>query len=354
MLLIGTDEGIYRWAEGNGWPVFHSLQDRVVVGLASAGKGSLVAIDDTGLLWESADTGLNWRNLAVPDGAGTPTSMGVAAKPGSIVIATKPLSLYQRSLGARLYPAKPFLTTVLESAESLSSMVRLAAESRKGGGTAVAARPSRPKPPVQGWKKLGLPAGVQGGSAFRLLHLGASAWFAALEGAGLWRSTNQGGAWTKLNAPAAEVVTLRPLPGAEGGLVAATAAGVWFSTDHGDNWTEQSNGLDAAKVVRVVEANPSDPKSLLLAANTQPGAAAEGDALFESEDGGKTWKRIVRSFPENPRFDRVIDIRFDPTHADNIAVAFASGELWMTRNGGGYWQPFARQIKAARALCPVC
>ena len=36
MILIGTDEGIYRWFEGAGWPVFHSLQDRAILGLAYA------------------------------------------------------------------------------------------------------------------------------------------------------------------------------------------------------------------------------------------------------------------------------------------------------------------------------
>ena len=45
MILIGTDEGIYRWFEGCGWPIFHSLQDRAIVGLASPGAGLLAAID---------------------------------------------------------------------------------------------------------------------------------------------------------------------------------------------------------------------------------------------------------------------------------------------------------------------
>ena len=32
MILIGTEDGIYRWFEGASWPVFHSLQGRRVVG----------------------------------------------------------------------------------------------------------------------------------------------------------------------------------------------------------------------------------------------------------------------------------------------------------------------------------
>src|SRR4051812_12198676 len=45
MILIGTDKGIYRWFEGCGWPIFHSLQDRAIVDLATPGGGVLAALD---------------------------------------------------------------------------------------------------------------------------------------------------------------------------------------------------------------------------------------------------------------------------------------------------------------------
>ena len=48
MILIGTDEGIYRWFEGCGWPIFHSLQGRSVVALATPGAGVLAAVDRAG------------------------------------------------------------------------------------------------------------------------------------------------------------------------------------------------------------------------------------------------------------------------------------------------------------------
>ena len=134
---------------------------------------------------------------------------------------------------------------------------------------------------------------------------------------------------------------------------AATADGVHFSLDGGSTWEDRSKGLESVRVIRAVDVRPDDTKVLLAAANSQVDAATQGDALYESGDGGKSWTKVVRSFPEKPPIDRIVDIRYDPSYPDNTAVAFASGELWMTRNAGIYWQPFARQIREARALCPV-
>ncbi|MEJ7640295.1 MAG: hypothetical protein WKF75_20595 [Singulisphaera sp.] len=68
MILIGTDEGIYRWYEGNPWPIFHSLQGRAVVGLAAPGGGVLAAVDGGGRVVESVDNGMQWRTIPLPEG----------------------------------------------------------------------------------------------------------------------------------------------------------------------------------------------------------------------------------------------------------------------------------------------
>ena len=358
MLLIGTDAGIYRWTEGNNWPIFHGLQDRSVVGISTAGAGRVAAVDAGGSLWESLDNGLSWRGLPVPDGSGTPWSLAVDENSGNLAMATHPLRLYRRPFGAALHPHRSFLTVVTDRANAWKEIaVRRVRPTAQGqGATALAERPAAKNSPRSfGWTKLANPplADPKAAGNARLLHLGRDNWFAGLVGGGLFRSADLGETWTSSNALKAEVFVIREIPGVKGSLVAATADGLHFSLDGGATWEDRGKGLESVRVVRAVDVRPDNPKILLAAANSQVDAATQGDALYESGDGGKSWTKVVRSFPEKPPIDQIVDIRHDPSHPDNTAVAFASGELWMTRNAGIYWQPFARQIREARALCPV-
>jgi photosystem II stability/assembly factor-like uncharacterized protein len=134
----------------------------------------------------------------------------------------------------------------------------------------------------------------------------------------------------------------------------ATADGVWLSTDGGQTWEERSGGLESHRQVRAIEVKPGAPETLL--AGAAPATAAEGRlgySLFESTNGGKSWSIVRRGIPDDFENDSIADIRHDPAAPDNVVVALASGEAWLTRNGGAYWSPLARQIRAIRALCAV-
>ena len=104
MILIGTDDGIYRWFDGCGWPIFHSLQGRVIVSLASPGAGLIAAIDRDGTVLESVNNGMDWQVVPGPRATGTltPATLAVWGEPETIVLATKPLGLYRRVIGAPL------------------------------------------------------------------------------------------------------------------------------------------------------------------------------------------------------------------------------------------------------------
>jgi hypothetical protein len=95
MILIGTDEGIYRWIEGAGWPVFHSLQGRAIVSLASPGAGMLAAIDKPGQILESVNNGQDWEVIPAPgpDASASPALLAVWGDPQLLVLATKTLGL---------------------------------------------------------------------------------------------------------------------------------------------------------------------------------------------------------------------------------------------------------------------
>ena len=353
MLLIGTDDGIYRWAEGNNWPVFHGLQGRAVVGLASPGAGFLAVLDGEGLVWESGNNGQSWREVPLPDGLGKASAIALGGTPASILLAGSGPALYRRMLGSTLRTSSP-LELARRAAPMIAERAMTIVRSRTGGGTAVAAPPKRPATvDLRGWTKLNAPK-LATPREVTTMTTTLDAWYAAVAGEGLWSSTDGGLSWSRCEGLPADVNSVRAVPGKSGQLLAATSEGVWFSGDAGKSWESRSKGLESAPNVQAIESCPDQPDFLL--AGAAPAKPASGPApiygLYESKDAGKSWVRVLRSFPENPR-DPIADIRFDPTLPENAAVAFESGEIWVTLNGGDYWQPFVRDIDAARVLCPV-
>ena len=361
MILIGTDAGIYRWFEGAGWPVFHGLQDRSVVGLAASGPGVLAVLDRSGDLLETTDNGENWRLIPTPEGAGRASVVAAGATSG-LVLGVKPLGVYRRAFGAPVPTAATvsvgtgFRPRVLNTGRDLArrASARLAPQRRRASADPEAVR-------LAGWEPRQPPPALRAtvGPSIRVLAVAPGAWFAAVTGAGLWVSGDAGGSWAKCPGLPAEVYSVRPVADRAGHVWAATESGCWVSTDSGATWEERSAGLENARHVRAIEVKPGAPDVLLAGAAPSAAAAAEGGtvsreglnfALFESTNGGASWLHVKRSFPDRLEADSIADIRYDPAAPDNAVVALGSGELWVTRNDGAYWGPLARQIKAARAL----
>src|SRR5262249_51403636 len=134
------------------WPIYHSLQDRGIVSLASPGTGVLAVVDDVGQGLESVNNGVDWREVPLPEGVGRPVAVTLGAAPGSIGMTSRPLGLYSRVIGDPL-PAREGppdrLRSLLERARRVG-----------GGATAVATERTRRPPGSQGklgWSALGVP-----------------------------------------------------------------------------------------------------------------------------------------------------------------------------------------------------
>lgn len=357
MLYIGTDDGLYRWFHGTPWPIFHSLQGRSIVGLASPGGGVLVALDGSGRIWESVSNGLDWRSIPLPEGAGRPTCLALLDDAEVVVATARPLGLHRRPIGqptdldapSPLAHARRIEDFMIGRARSLASRVR--------GASGRVATLDRPSGRLSGWTPMALPSAESGAIApsIRLLTSGPGGLFAAVAGAGLWTSPDLGASWARLPGLPDEVHAVRF---AATLILAGTADGLWTSGDGGQTWADSGAGLEKARQVRAVEVKPGDPKTLLVGA--APKGAGEGPvadrrglqfALYESKDAGKTWKHVTRGFPEVLESDSIVDIRYLPEAPDHAAIALNSGEMWNTSVDGAWWEPLARQIRSARVLC---
>jgi hypothetical protein len=369
MILIGTDEGIYRWFDGCGWPIYHSLQDRAIVSLASPGAGLIAALDREGNVLESDNNGQDWQVVPGPGMAASgtprpaaqqpaPTLLALWGEPETIVLAMKPPGFYRRLIGAPL----PSAAAGAGGARASDWIGR--ARALTEGATALLAPRRRTaaagREPAPVWSVLGTPGAAPGGPVRALAAGGGTpaAWFAAIGGSGLWRSLDEGSTWQQCPGLSAEILAIRTVSAKPGMIVVATSEGCRVSTDNGQMWEDKSGGLENTRYLASIEVKPDNPDILLAGAAPRApdgaGAApAEGlrFALYESTNGGKSWAQVKRGFPEDIRHDVITDVRYDPAAPDNVIVALSSGELWLSRFDRAYWCPLARQTKAARVLC---
>lgn len=317
MILIGTDGGIYRWFEGTPWPIFHALQDMKIVAVASRPGGVLVAAAESGAVFESRDNGLNWTDVPPPawhGGASAILLLGVA-KPIA-VLATKSAGLYRRYVGG------------------------------------------------EGWTPLASPTATKQGASPSVGALAATPGlspiiYAAVVGEGLWKSADAGQSWSRCQGLTQDVKALRLL--GESAVLTAGTDGLWKSDDQGATWVRVGAPERVAELT-AIEVQPGDPNHLFAGGADSPAGNEQGPApfdapphrLYESTDGGKSWKHVFnKGFPEDLEHDSIVDIRFNPAESDSALIALESGEIWRTNNAGDWWEPLARQIRGVRTLCAV-
>ena len=125
-----------------------------------------------------------------------------------------------------------------------------------------------------------------------------------------------------------------------GGWPERPGIGVLRSDDHGRTWRSISKGLPSDFGFPIV-VHPHDADTLYVvplepSTRTCPGGTP---AVWRSEDGGGSWKRLTRGLPKKESFFTVQRDAMDIDELKSPALYFGTttGQLWIGRDGGEEW-----------------
>ena len=126
-----------------------------------------------------------------------------------------------------------------------------------------------------------------------------------------------------------------------GGWEERPGIGVLRSDDYGHSWRSISKGLPSDFGFPIV-VHPHEPETVYVvplepATRTCPGGAP---AVWRSEDGGDSWKRLAKGFPKKESYFTVLRdaMAIDELSSPALYFGTTTGQLWMGREGGEQWE----------------
>src|SRR4051794_16047710 len=121
--------------------------------------------------------------------------------------------------------------------------------------------------------------------------------------------------------------------------VGTPLGGVWKTTSAGVTWipiADQLTNIDSIGAVQVAPSNPS----ILYVGSGDPIAGGDGNGMFKSTHGGKTWAHIGLDAAH-----RISKMVVDPKDPNLVVVAAVgdgntgeAGGIYRTTDGGATWQ----------------
>jgi len=116
--------------------------------------------------------------------------------------------------------------------------------------------------------------------------------------------------------------------------------GVLRSDDHGKTWRSIAKGLPSDFGFPIV-VHPQDPDTVyVLPLTAMTRACPDGaPAVWRSESGGGSWKRLAKGFPKKDAYFTVLRDAMDIDDLKSPALYFGTttGQLWIGREGGEEW-----------------
>ncbi|MFN7260157.1 MAG: WD40/YVTN/BNR-like repeat-containing protein, partial [Cyclobacteriaceae bacterium] len=183
-------------------------------------------------------------------------------------------------------------------------------------------------------------------------------------GGGLWKTTDGGQEWAPVtdgqisssSIGAVAVAETNPdvvyIGGGETQLRGSITQGdgVYKTTDGGKTW--RSLGLKETQAISRIRVHPTNPDIVYVAALGHPYGDNEERGVFKSVDGGNTWKKVLYVSPKAGAADLIID-RTNPKilYASTWQVyrrtwkMWGGGpdcKLWKSENGGETWNELTK------------
>ncbi|HEY3813814.1 MAG TPA: hypothetical protein VGL66_11360 [Caulobacteraceae bacterium] len=179
-------------------------------------------------------------------------------------------------------------------------------------------------------------------------------------GGGLWRTTDAGTTWKNLSDGFFRTATIGAIAIAPSnpdilyvgtgeapvrGVAAASGDGVYKSVDGGSTW--RWIGLGASRQISRILVDPKNPDIVFAAVQGDPWKASEDRGVYRSDDGGATWKKLLYVDPTTGPSDLSMDAH-DPNilyaamwdHQRtpwNVRSGGPGSGIWKSTDGGAHW-----------------
>ena len=183
-------------------------------------------------------------------------------------------------------------------------------------------------------------------------------------GGGVWKTTDSGANWSPVSDGFFKTSSVGALAvaGSDPNIIyvgmgeacvrgnASNGDGVYKSLDGGKTWRHM--GLDQTYHIGAVRVHPKNPDIVYVAALGHLWGPNEERGVYRSTDGGATWKQVLTRGPDAGAVDLAMDpgnprvlyasfwqVRRNPYHFDSGGPG--SG-LWKSTDGGDHWTDISR------------
>ncbi len=182
-------------------------------------------------------------------------------------------------------------------------------------------------------------------------------------GGGIWKTTNSGQVWRPIfdRQGVASIGALAVAPSDPNVIYAGTGEqttgnGLYRSADRGETW--QIVGLQDVSFIQAVVVDPQNPDVVVVGANSigfgilwlpLPASARTANrGIFKTNDGGKTWNKVLTndetlgvvdlcSDPSDPR--TLYAVLYRPASGSGDSEVPATSEIVKSGDGGSTWNP---------------